>query len=110
MLNRCVVTVRAKEPFLRWMRSLSDVESVSLDEINLETTAYLLPDYGDDEERQLLLVQFYDLIFEDQLAGWWTEKADWPEKRDLVMFTRWFSVDFHSILIDLVDGVLRDEE
>ncbi|MFC2105826.1 hypothetical protein ACFLS0_03660 [Candidatus Bipolaricaulota bacterium] len=110
MLNRCVVTVNAREPFLRWLQSLSDTESVSLDEINSETTAYLLPDYGDNDERQLLLAQFYDLIFENELAGWWTEEGDWPEKRDLVMFTRWFSVEFHSIAIDLVDDVLRDEE
>jgi len=110
MLNRCLVTVSAKEPFLRWLQSLSDTDSVNLDEINSETTAYLLPDYEDDDGRQHLLAQYCNLIFEDQLAGWWTEEGDWPEKRDLVTFTRWFSVDFHSIAIDLVDDLLRDED
>jgi len=69
-----------------------------------------LPDYEDGDERQHLLAQYYDLIFEDQLAGWWTEEGDWPEKRDLMTFTRSFSVDFHSIAIDLVDDLLRGED
>jgi len=110
MLNRSVVTVSAREPFLRWLQSVSKEASTTLAEINSETTAYLLPDYQDDDERQLFLAQCYDLIFEDQLAGWWTEEGDWPDKRDLVMFTRWFSVEFHSVAIDLVDDVLLDEE
>ena len=110
MLNRCVVTVSAREPFLRWLQSVSKTADTTLDEINSEATAYLLPDYENDDEQQLLLAQFHGLIFEDQLAGWWTEEVDWPQERDLVMFTRWFSVDFHSIAIDLVDDVLREEE
>ena len=110
MVNRCVVTVRAREPFLLWLQSLPGSTGITLDQVNEDTTVYLLPDYEDDDEQQLLLAQYYDLVFDDQLAGWWTEERDWPENRDLVMFTRWFSVDFHSIVIDLVDNVLRDEE
>ncbi|MFC2106267.1 hypothetical protein ACFLS5_01095 [Candidatus Bipolaricaulota bacterium] len=70
MLNRCVVTVSAREPFLRWLQSVSKEASTTLAEINWEATAYLLPDYEDDDKRQLFLAQCYDLIFEDQLAGW----------------------------------------
>jgi hypothetical protein len=110
MLNRCVVTISAREPFLRWFHSLSNTDTTTLDEINAETTAYLLPDYEGEDERQLLIAQYYDMIFEDQLAGWWIEERDWPKKRDLAMFTRWFDVEFHSIAIDLVDEELRDEE
>jgi len=110
MVNRCVVTVLAREPFLIWLQSLPESGDLTIDEVNQDATAYLLPDYEDDDEQQLILAQYYDLIFEDQLAGWWTEESDWPENRDLQVFTRWFSVEFHSIVVDLVDDALRDEE
>jgi len=110
MLNRYVVTVSAREPFLLWLQSLPESAGITLAQLDEDTSVYLLPDYEYDNERQLLLAQYFDLIFEDQLAAWWSEERDWPEKRDLVMFTRWFSVDFHSLAIDLVDDVLLDEE
>ena len=110
MLNRCVVTVRAKGPFLRWLQSVSGEATTTLDDINLETSAYLLPDYEDEDERQSLLAQYYDLIFESELSAWWTEEDDWPEKRDLLLFTSWFDAEFHSVVIDLVDDDLWDED
>jgi len=30
-----------------------------------------------------ILADYYDIIFEDQLAGWWTDSAIWPKTRDL---------------------------
>ena len=110
MLNRCVVTVRAREPFLRWLQSVSGDDTTTLDEINDDTSAYLLPDYLDDDDRQLPVARYYNLSFERELAGWWTDESDWPKRRELVMFTRWFDVEFHSVVIDLVDEVLWDEQ
>jgi len=110
MLNRCVVTVRAREPFLRWLEALPGSAGITLDQVNEDTSVYLLPDHEDDSERHSLLASYYARIFEDQLAGWWTEIRDWPRSRDLETFSRWFDVEFHSIAVDLVRGPLRDEE
>ncbi len=110
MLNRCVFTVRVKEPFLDWLRGLSDSADCTLDEVNDDTTAYLLPDYEDDRERDHILARYFDLIFEEQLAAWWTDERDWPQDRDLRLFKRWFGVEFHGIVLDLVDGPLRADE
>ena len=109
MLNRCVVTIRAKEPLCVWLHSLPDCDDITLDQVNQETTAYLLPVYMDDDEQDAILSQYYDLLFEEELAGWWTAKDDWPENRSLEMFKSWFDVDFHSVVVDLEDAPLRDE-
>jgi hypothetical protein len=110
MLNRSVVIVRVKEPFLQWVKSLPDSADVSKNIINHDNTAYLLPDldYGFEEEE--LVEQFYDLIFEDQLHGWWKERNDWPAKRDLEMFKKWYEIEFHYVVLDLVDAPLQDDE
>lgn len=110
MLNRCAITIRAKEPVLAWLQSLPGYDDITLDEVNRETTAYLLPVYGDDEEREALLAQFFDLLFEEELAGWWMEKDGWPENLSLELFKSWFEVDFHSVVVDLEDAPLRDED
>ena len=110
MLNRCAVTIRAKEPVLAWLQSLPGYEDITIDEINRETTTYLLPVYEDDAEKEALFGQYLDLLFEEELAGWWMAKDDWPESRSREMFKSWFDIDFHSVVVDLEDAPLRDEE
>ncbi len=40
--------------------------------------------YGFEEDE--LLERFFDLVFDEQLNGWWTEKNDWPKIRDVATF------------------------
>jgi hypothetical protein len=40
----------------------------------------------------------------------WIDEKDWPIKRDLRVFKMWFDVEFHSVVEDLVDSALIDEE
>jgi len=110
MLNRSILIVRAKEPFVQWINSLPDPAHVSREQVNRDNTAYLLPDLAYDDEQEELLAQFYDLIFQEQLSGWWTDESAWPQKRDLPTFKEWFDVEFHSAVLDLVDAPLEDDE
>jgi hypothetical protein len=107
MLNRCVVIAKAREPFLEWLRGLPDPCDVTLDEVNGFTTSYLLPYFEEDHEWDRILSRYFDLIFEDQLSGWWVNKANWPAKRNIRTFRKWFDVEFHTIVLDLVDGPIR---
>jgi len=109
MINRCAVTIRAKEQFLGWLLSLPDYDDLTLDQVNEETTTYLLPVYETEAEKDALLEQYFDLLFEEELAGWWMSKDDWPESRSLQMFKSWFDVRFHSVVVDLEDALLHDE-
>jgi len=110
VLNRSAVTVRARKPFQDWLKSLPEPASYTLDRINKNTGTYLLPRYDHDAERERLLEHYCDLIFEDQLSGWWTDKRDWPRDLDYETFREWFDVEFHSCVDDLVDGPLEDDE
>jgi len=82
---------------------------MTLERINDEPQVYLLPVYELDEEQEELLEHIHDILFEIELDGWWTEEADWPQNRDLQTFKDWFSVEFHSVVEDLVDAPLIDE-
>jgi hypothetical protein len=109
MLNRGLVIVRAKEPFREWLLSLPDSCDETIEEINEDSSVYLLPEFEDDKQRNTMLKKFFAMIFEDQLAAWSTQEDDWPPKRNLQMFKKWFDVEFHSTVDDLVDGVLLDQ-
>jgi hypothetical protein len=112
MINRSAIIVRAKEPFLQWLRQLPDPvgPDMTLASINEEPTVYLVPEYGYIDEQEELLAQAYGVIFENELGGWWTKEADWPKRRNLKLFLDWFEVTFHSLIEDLVDMPLVDDE
>jgi len=110
MVNRCILIVNAKQPFRQWLQSLPDPANYTLEQINRDNAAYLLPEYDADDDRKKLVRRYFDLIFEEQLSSWWRDEADWPARRDMPMFTEWFNVEFHSVVLDLVDKPLLHEE
>jgi len=102
-INRSVLIVRSKEPFLYWLNSLPDPGDYTLEDINEDQSAFLLPEYEDDRKKENILRKYFTQIFEEQLYGWWTDPDAWPIKRDLKTFKNWFDVEFHSVVLDLVD-------
>ena len=112
MLNRSAITVWAKKPLLDWMKQLPDPvdPDTTLEKINQDPSIYLLPEYEFDYEEEDLLEQSYDIIFEMELEGWWENEAGWPKNRDFEMFRKWFDIGFHSIIEDLVDEPLLDDD
>lgn len=102
-INRSVLIVRSKELFLHWLNSLPDPGNYTLEDINEDQSALLLPEYEDDRGKENILKKYFKEIFEEQLNGWWTDPDAWPSKRDLKTFKKWFEVEFHSLVFDLVD-------
>jgi hypothetical protein len=62
-----------------------------------------------DQDRDALLGEFSDEIFEEQLRGWWTDETTYPANRTLQKFQEWFDVEFHSMVFDLGDYDLETE-
>lgn len=107
-INRSLLILKPKQPFLDWTRTHDDDDrDLSLDELHHDSTAYLIPELWQDSDQQELLESYYDVLFEEQLAGWWTDEADWPDTRDLKMFLTWFEVEFHSLVFDLCEEPIR---
>ena len=109
-VNRSVIIVHAKEPFLQWLNSLPDPGKFTLDEVNQDHTTFLLPEYEDDSEMKILLECYYKFIFEEKLYDWWRDQDAWPQKRNLKIFKEWFDVDFHCMVFDLVEKPLMKFE
>lgn len=106
-LNRSAVIVTPKQPFLNWLHS-ADPSSLTftLEDVS-EPTIYLVPDCDDDQDLVAHVRNYCDTIFEDQLAGWYTEQASWPVDRDFETFCLWFEYRAYTLLLDLCDNPLR---
>ena len=110
MLNRSLIIVKARQPFLDWLHSLPDPADITLEDADWDNTAYLIQDITGEEDHDQILAHYCDMILREQLAGWWMDEGDWPEIKDLKTFKKWFDVEFHSVVRDLVDEPVMDDE
>lgn len=113
-INRSLIILKPKQPFLNWARSLDDEDkSFTLEDLREDSTAYLLPEVWDFDEQETLLASCYDFLFQEELEGWWRDETAWPKERNIKMFLDWFEVEFHSLVFDLCEEPIRvveDEE
>ena len=100
-INRALVVVKPKQPFLDWLCSIDEAElKLDLDELREDTGAYLVPEWGTNDEQWEVLRWAADYIFEQELWGWYTDPALWPMNRDFDTFLQWFDVEFHCMVFD----------
>ena len=108
MLNRAVLIVRPKQPFLDWAAQLDD--SGVVPDAEGEQTAYLVPEFDDDDEAKRVLKRVFAEVFERELFGWHTDESSWPSNRNFALFRKWFVVELHSVVEDLCDFEIIDDE
>jgi len=107
MLNRAVLIVRPKQPFLDWAAQLDD--SGLVPDVEGEQTVHLIPQFDDDGEAHKVLRRVFAEVFERELLGWHTDVAAWPQNRTFTLFRKWFTAELHSVVEDLCDQELMDD-
>ena len=108
MLNRGVLIVRPKQPFLAWAAQLDD--SGLVPDATGEQTVYLVPEFEDDDEAQRVLKRVFAEVFERELFGWHTDETAWPTNRTFSLFRKWFDIELHSVVEDLCEFEIVDDE
>jgi len=104
VINRSLLVVKAKEPFREWVISLPDRDKITLRDINKECSAYLVPEFDADLQKDAFLEMVYADIFVKQLLSWCRNDLKWPRNRSFALFSRWFQPEFHSIVEDLAES------
>jgi hypothetical protein len=108
MLNRSAVIIRPGKGYIDWASSMDDSEIIPA--MDGEHTVYLIPEYEDDVHAMEVLSQVFQVIFEEELYGWHTDESQWPKKRTFEKFQKWFLIEFHSVVEDLCDFPVVDDE
>ena len=110
-INRSALVVKPAQPFLDWLHRVAPTSTdVTLDDLILEPTIYLLPEWDTEDEALQLLAEVSNSIFEEQLNGWYRVPPVSPAARDLRTFPLWFDCSFHSMVVDVSDEHLRRED
>jgi hypothetical protein len=116
LINRGIIIVKPKRQFLEWLNQLPDreagVREYSLEEIRQDCTAFLLPDVVSEGSVDFVLEPIKTNLFEMELADWTVDPSNWPTDRTPEAFDRWFDIEFHSMVWDLLELPIQsmDEE
>jgi hypothetical protein len=111
MINRSAMVVRPGQPFLDWLHRVDSTSAhLTLDDLQLEPTIYLLPECDSKDEALEYLREVSEEIFEEQLNGWYRVTSAWLTERGLAEFRRWFEWSFHSMIIDLCEEPMNTKK
>jgi hypothetical protein len=112
MLNRDLIIVRLKQPFVDWVNEADpypDSSHMTLEEVNEDLPAFLIHDSA-CEDIEDWLKQYYRQLFEVILEHWYVDDTLWPQAIKLDLFKAWCEVEVHGMIFDLVDDPLADDE
>jgi hypothetical protein len=117
MINRNLIIVKFKQPFVDWINEADPHPGsgsgsgtrMSIEEVNDDSPAFLIHDYA-SEDFENWLEECYELLFEQVLEEWYVDPTLWPQDRTLKLFKAWCDVEVHSMVIDMVDASLEDDD
>jgi hypothetical protein len=111
-LYRTAVLVRRKQPYADWADGLREENEDSFPaELLNARVVYLGPSSDVEEALDDLLDEIWAPIFEEELAGWYTDESRWPQPLTRELFDAWFDCELAESVIDLVpDDPLTEAE
>jgi hypothetical protein len=113
-VNRQVVIVRAKQPFVEWINRICATEKeptqFSLEQVNEDPHAFLIPHFECVEDSKEYLREMKPMLFEMLLDGWYRDPGLWPEDRTSEVFDEWFEASLHTGVVDLALERLKCKE
>ncbi len=101
-IDRMALILRAKEPFIEWLKTIADDDTLSEDTFASDPTIVLIPVIEDDEELGEYIAENCLKWLEYEFASWCAEEGQWPEDISLEAFEEYFSLHIHSLVIDNV--------
>lgn len=102
-VNRTVVVLRPKLPFLKWIATVEPDISLTLEQLRAEQDAMLVfsPEIETIHGAQEWAYRNWQRLFDKSLFDWYTDEKYWPQGRDLALFKVWFDIEWHPIVWDL---------
>ena len=101
-LYRTAITITRKQPYLDWANSFDDGGPKLTEQFNEDRrTIYLVPEV-DRPKLPEILDEFWQDIFEEELAAWMEHEDDWPKLLSRELFDTWFDVEMTDSVVDLV--------
>jgi len=117
-LNRSAITITRKQPYADWAIRQAQAEAEAEGESDpdpftddVPRTVYMVGPAVPVDDVGELLDDFWQDIFEEELAAWSEDSTTWPEPRTRDLFDTWFDAEITDTVVDLTpDEALSEEE
>ncbi|MBZ9558188.1 MULTISPECIES: hypothetical protein [Modicisalibacter] len=106
LLNRSALSVKPTQAFVDWVNSLEPTvgeDDLTLDDVDRESTVYLIPEMDTPEALQAYVRERYMDILENELRAWEEDTRQWPQTLDWPLFERFLNVEHSYLALDLED-------
>lgn len=104
-INRCVVTLKPRQPFIEWAKGLG---TELPEEWSLEGGSYLLDEQETEEGLEAAVTNYARDMMENELSAWEEDPGRWPVQRDVSALKSWFDVHVSVAGFDLgTEGLMR---
>jgi hypothetical protein len=110
IVNRAAFIVRPRKPYLKWAASLDEDAPGAAEDLSERSAVYLVAEDPAGRAETSPIEDYYDAIFEAELAAWSLDQSQWPQARDFDSFMEWFEVTGQSVVVDLEEDLLEVEE
>src|SRR5712691_11577378 len=113
VVNRTAISITGAQPYIDWTNQHdADVDTGVSRVAHAKPygSAILLPEFELEEDVQEWVEDNAVWLFEFQLSAWTDDESAWPQVRDLQTFREWFTVDIHSVVVDVSDDDIEGEE
>ena len=107
-VNRNAIILKPKQAFLDWLQATDpDKENplTILDEHNV----YLIREMDSNDDVRRWVKKHFDQLFVNELNDWFTDEGLWPKNRTYSLFTSWFDVEVHSMVLDMEEGPVEKD-
>ena len=109
IINRGLVTLKKKAPFLAWLKTLPDPIEISLKEANEDPMSLLIPDFENAEEAIDYIRDRFEKLWGFEMERWWEDPEDWEKNLSWKKFNEWFEIETSCIVWDLgTETIERD--
>lgn len=116
-LNRASVSLKPKRPLIDWLKDIDSFIGAPpldvIDPLNENGDIFLIP--GEDviesrEDAVEWVEKHWRDFFEFELGNWIIDNRLWPQDRTLRQFREWFDIEYHSMVWDLGNDPLTNED
>ena len=108
-INRTLLIVIPKKPYLDWVKSFENDES-EIDSGAEHYSAYLIPEKCNEFNYQNYLKNHYMDIFEEELYSMIKDPSLFPKNMDFKTFNEWFDTHACDTVFDLCNEPIEIEE
>ncbi len=108
-INRMVVTLIPRQPYIDWANGFDD-GGPNMEVESVYATSILISDSYDEFNYEEYLKRHYKELFEMELEAWMTDPDLWPKNRDYKTFSKWFRVVPSDAVLEMGRGPIRIED